>query len=192
MPDHAPTGGREQPRRPGPVERHGLAPGSQVRVCVHKHGRPRLEYPAVVQCDDGLHLALRAGWAEPLTRDLGFVRLEPGDVWTEHYWRDRWYSIKEVRDSNGVLKGWYADVVRPVLVAEGLLVAEDLDLDLWLSADRQTILRLDEDEFAASGLAESDPAAAAQALRALEELDRLASKGFLLLAGNEHAPEAPT
>jgi hypothetical protein len=110
MPDHAPTGGREQPSRPGPVGRDGLAPGSQVRVCVHKHGRPRLEYPAVVQFDDGLHLVLRAGWAEPQTRDLGFVRLEPGDVWTEHYWRDWWYSIKEVRDSNGVLKGWYAEV----------------------------------------------------------------------------------
>jgi predicted RNA-binding protein associated with RNAse of E/G family len=159
-----------------------LAPGSQIRVRVPKHGRPRLEYPAVVQFDDGLHLVLRAGWAEPQTRDLGFVRFEPGDVWTEHYWRERWYSIKEVRDSNGVLKGWYADVVRPVRVEEGLLVAEDLDLDLWLSADRRTILRLDEDEFAASALAESDPAAAAQALRALEELDRLASKGFPLLA----------
>jgi hypothetical protein len=56
------------------------------------------------------------------------------------------------------------------------------DPDLWLSAARQTIPRLDEDEFAASGLAESDPAAAAQALRALEELDRLASTGFPLLA----------
>jgi hypothetical protein len=122
-----------------------LAPASKPRV--PEHGRPRLEYPAVVQFDDGLHLVLRAGWAEPQTRDLGFVRLEPGGVWTERYWCDRWYSIKEVRDSNGVLKGWYADVVRPVRVVEGL------------SAARQTILRLDEDEFAASGLAESDPAA---------------------------------
>jgi hypothetical protein len=39
------------------------------------------------------------------TRDLGFVCFEPGDIWTEHYWRDPWYSIKEVHDSNGMLKG---------------------------------------------------------------------------------------
>jgi predicted RNA-binding protein associated with RNAse of E/G family len=85
------------------------------------------------------------------------VRLDPGDVWTEHYWRDRWYSIKEVRDLNGVLKGWYADVVRPVRVAEGLLLAEDLDLDLWLSADRRNVLRLDQDEFTASGSSKAIP-----------------------------------
>jgi predicted RNA-binding protein associated with RNAse of E/G family len=168
-----------------------LSSGTQVRVRIHKHGRPRLEYPAAVVLNDGRHLVLRARRAEPHARDLGFVRLDPGDVWTEHYWRDRWYSIKEVRDFNGVLKGWYADVVRPVRIAEGLLLAEDLDLDLWLSADRRTILRLDEDEIAASGLVESDPAAAAHARRALEELERQASRGFLLLAMNEYPPQGP-
>ena len=46
-------------------------------------------------------------------RDFGFVRFEPGDVFTEYYWRDRWYAVKEVRDAAGVLKGWYCDVTRP-------------------------------------------------------------------------------
>jgi hypothetical protein len=36
-----------------------------------------------------------------------------------------------------LLKGWYADVIGPLRVAEGLLLAEGLDLDLWLSADRR-------------------------------------------------------
>lgn len=48
---------------------------------------------------------------------------------------------------------------------------EDLDLDLWVSADGSSVLRLDEDEFAESGLATSDPEAAAQAVRALDALD---------------------
>jgi len=51
---------------------------------------------------------------------------------------------------------------------------EDLDLDLWVSADRSAVLRLDEDEFAASGLAGRDPEAAAAAVAALDELERLA------------------
>jgi hypothetical protein len=157
MPDHGPTAASEQLGRPGPGGHDGLSPGTQVRVRIHKHGRPRLEYQAAVVFDDDLHLVLRARWAEPQARDLGFVRLDPGDVWTEHYWRDRWYSIKEVRDLNGVLKGWYADVVRPVRVAEGLLLAEDLDLDLWLSADRRNVLRLDQDEFTASGSSKAIP-----------------------------------
>jgi hypothetical protein len=137
-----------------------------------------VEYPAVVTLDDGTHIVVQGTWSEKAARDLGFVRFEPGDVFTEHYWRDRWYSIKVVCDGSGALKGWYCDVARPVRVREGVLVSEDLDLDLWVSADGQTILRLDEDDFAASGLAERDPVAAAEARRALDELERLARDRF--------------
>jgi predicted RNA-binding protein associated with RNAse of E/G family len=76
------------------------------------------------------------------------------------------------------LKGWYCDVARPVRVRDGLLASEDLDLDLWVSADRRTVLRLDQDDFDASGLAERDPDAVREALRAFDELERLARDGF--------------
>lgn len=158
---------------------HGaLAPGSPVRVHLVKQRHADIEYPAAVLLDDGTHLVVRGLWSEPTARDLGFVRFEPGDVFTEHYWRDRWYSVKEVRDGQGTRKGWYCDVARPVRVRDGLLISEDLDLDLWASADGGTVLRLDEDDFAASGLADRDPAAARRALTALDELERLARDGF--------------
>lgn len=99
------------------------------------------------------------------------MRFEPGDVFVEHFWRTRWYAVKEVWTAGGVLKGWYCDVTRPALVQSGEILVEDLDLDLWVSADGSSVLRLDEDEFAASGLAASDPEAAAQAVRALDALD---------------------
>jgi hypothetical protein len=54
---------------------------------------------------------------------------------------------------------------------------EDLDLDLWRSADGADVRRLDEDEFAASGLAATDPVAARAALAALDELEALARGG---------------
>lgn len=155
-----------------------LAPGSAIRVSLVKRRHPNVEYPAVVSFDDGTHLVIQGTWSEEEARDLGFVRFEPGDVFTEHYWRDRWYSIKEVRSEHGALKGWYCDVARPVRVEGGQLVSEDLDLDLWVSADGQTILRLDEEDFAANGLDESDPPAAELARRALDELERLARDGF--------------
>lgn len=155
-----------------------LAPGSPVRVRLVKAVHPDVEYDAVVIVDDGVHIVVRAPWAEAEARDLGFVRFEPGDVFTEHYWRDRWYSIKEVRDEGGLLKGRYCDVARPVRIEDGLLISEDLDLDLWVSADGLTVLRLDEDEFAARGLMATDPVAATQALDALAELERLARSGF--------------
>lgn len=144
-----------------------------------------MRYPAIVLHDNGAHVVVRAPWAGAAVRDFGFVRFEDGDVFTEHYWRDRWFSIKEVRDAASELKGWYCDVTRPATVERGTLVVEDLYLDLWLSADRTTILRLDEDEFLASGLAERDPAAAESARRALDDLEKLAPGAFAPLLGTK-------
>ncbi|MEU3505693.1 DUF402 domain-containing protein [Streptomyces hundungensis] len=151
--------------------------GARIEIVLVKSGRTKLRYSASVIADDGTRLSVRAPWAADGVRDFGFVRFEPGDVFTEHYWRDRWYAVKEVRDADSVLKGWYCDITRPAVVRDGEVLAEDLDLDLWLSADGATVLRLDEDEFAESGLAERDPEAAARALAALEELELLAKLG---------------
>ncbi|GAA5010737.1 ribonuclease FAU-1 family protein [Streptomyces siamensis] len=148
-----------------------------LRVVLVKYGRTKISYPAELLRDDGNRVTVRAPWAGDDARDFGFVRFERGDVFTEHYWRDRWYSVKEVRDAEGVLKGWYCDITRPATVSGDELVVEDLDLDLWRSADGRTVLRLDEDEFAASGLASTDPEAATAAEHALDELEHLAREG---------------
>ena len=136
------------------------------------------EYPMVVVADDGIHLIVRGPWAEPDARDVGPVTFEPGDTFTEHYWRDRWYAIKEVRRPDGALKGWYCDVTRPARVQDGIVLSEDLVLDLWVGGDGIGVERLDEEEFAASGLARSDPVAAERALAALTELEALAADGW--------------
>ncbi|CAL9578450.1 DUF402 domain-containing protein [Streptomyces sp. enrichment culture] len=149
-------------------------PAARLEVVLVKAGRTKIRYPARLLHDDGTRITVRAPWAGDGVRDFGFVRFEPGDVFTEHFWRDRWYAVKEVRTSEGVLKGHYCDVTRPAVRSGGELVVEDLDLDLWRSADGGEVLRLDEDEFAASGLATADPQAAAAATRALDELESLA------------------
>lgn len=149
----------------------------QLDVVLVKAGRTKIRYAAELLFDDGTRLAVRAPWAGDGVRDFGFVRFERGDVFTEYYWRDRWYAVKEVRDAAGTLKGWYCDITRPATVSGTELVVEDLDLDLWRSADGTDVRRLDEDEFEESGLAESDPVAAAAAVAALDELERLAREG---------------
>jgi hypothetical protein len=150
---------------------------TRVDVVLVKAGRTKIRYAAEVLADDGVRVAVRAPWAGEGARDFGFVRFEPGDVFTEYYWRDRWYAVKEVRDGAGTLKGWYCDVTRPAVRTATGLVVEDLDLDLWRSADGTDVRRLDEDEFADSGLTESDPPAAAAARAALDELEALARDG---------------
>ncbi|WP_371581329.1 DUF402 domain-containing protein [Streptomyces sp. NBC_01314] len=149
----------------------------EVRVVLRKAGRTKIRYPARLLSDDGTRIVVHAAWAGDGVRDFGFVRFEPGDVFTEYYWRDRWYAVKEVRDARGGLKGWYCDITRPATLDGGELVVVDLDLDLWCSADGTAVLRLDEDEFEESGLAESDPAAATAAVAALDELEVLATVG---------------
>ncbi|MEV0180783.1 DUF402 domain-containing protein [Streptomyces sp. NPDC050625] len=152
-------------------------PATVVEVVLVKGGRTKIRYPAELLRDDGVRVSVRAPWAGEGVRDFGFVRFEPGDVFTEHYWRDRWYSVKEVRAGDGTLKGWYCDITRPATLSGADLVVEDLDLDLWRSADGTDVRRLDEDEFAESGLARTDPRAAAAALAALDELESLAREG---------------
>ncbi|WP_327120153.1 DUF402 domain-containing protein [Streptomyces sp. NBC_01341] len=154
-------------------------PAAALTVALVKAGRTKIRYPARRIRDDGTRITVRAPWAAPGVRDFGFVRFEPGDVFTEHYWRDRWYAVKEVRTGGGELKGWYCDVTRPAVLRGAELVVEDLDLDLWVSADGSTVLRLDEDEFEESGLAGRDPGAAGAAVRALDELEHLARTGGL-------------
>ncbi|MFE0456585.1 DUF402 domain-containing protein [Streptomyces sp. NPDC058914] len=155
----------------------GTAERIDVDVVLVKAGRTKIRYPAALLSDDGTRVAVRAPWAGDGVRDFGFVRFEAGDVFTEYYWRDRWYSVKEVRAATGAVKGWYCDITRPAVLTGGELVVEDLDLDLWRSADGTDVRRLDEDEFEASGLAETDPEAAAAAVAALDELEALAREG---------------
>jgi hypothetical protein len=156
-------------------------PARSAEVVLVKAGRTKIRYRADVLADDGTRLSVRAPWAAEGVRDFGFVRFEPGDVFVEHYWRDRWYAVKEVRSADGTLKGWYCDITRPAVIDGAEVVVEDLDLDLWVSADGGQVLRLDEDEFEASGLAASDPKAAARAVAALDELEGLGREGLIAL-----------
>ncbi|GAA4000759.1 DUF402 domain-containing protein [Streptomyces plumbiresistens] len=150
-------------------------PSVLLDVVLVKAGCTKIRYEAELLGDDGTRLAVRAPWAGEGVRDFGFVRFEPGDVFTEYYWRDRWYSVKEVRDASGALKGWYCDITRPATLVGTELIVEDLDLDLWRSAGGDDVRRLDEDEFEESGLSERDPQAAAAAVAALDELEAFAT-----------------
>ncbi len=139
------------------------------------HGREVIRYPAHLVADDGSEIRLQARWGHP-PRDLGYVLLEPGDRWTERFYRDRWYNIFEIRSAEGHLKGWYCNVCRPATLADQELRCVDLVLDLFVYPDGRT-LRLDEAEFTALGLDQADPEAAQKARAALQELERMARAG---------------
>ena len=168
-----------------------LVTGDRVTVRLLKETREKLTYPMTVVADDGGHLVVAGPFVGVAPRDLGHVIFELDDWFVEHYWRDRWYSIKEVRDRGRSVKGWYCDVSRPATVAEGVVTSVDLDLDVWVPADGSGAVTLDEDEFAASGLERSDPRAAGQARAALSTLLAAAHGRFVDLFSDGPADDRP-
>ncbi|MBC8163065.1 MAG: DUF402 domain-containing protein [Roseiflexaceae bacterium] len=126
---------------------------------------------------------VRAEWQRP-PLDLGYVVFETGDTFVEHYYSDAWYTIYAIYRSAlppwvepANLKGWYCNVARPAVFGEASIISEDLEIDLFVSPDRQTLLTLDMDEFEARGFVRNDPATYQAALAALAELKRMASAG---------------
>jgi len=135
-------------------------------------GRQVIAYTGQVLRREGPTIVLRAVWDRP-PMDLGFVLLEPGDLWTEYFYADRWYNVFEIRGADGRLKGWYCNVTRPAHIRADEVVAEDLALDLWVTPGGEMQV-LDEDEFAALPLT---PAEREAARDALAKLQRMAARG---------------
>ncbi len=89
-------------------------------------------------------------------RDLGYIALCKGDVFTEWFYSDRWYNIFRVQDGkSGKLKGWYCNITRPATISQNQVSADDLALDVFVYPDGKTLL-LDEDEFADLDLSDTD------------------------------------
>jgi hypothetical protein len=173
-------------------DRHAgaLQVGTPVVIHIVKYNRPAVTYPGTVAADDGTQLVVEATWVMDV--DLGFVRFEPGDRSTEHYWRSHWYGICEVRKPDGALKGWYCNISRPLVIDGRDIYSDDLELDLWISHDRRSMFRLDEDEFIDRGVADRDPPAAVAARRALVDLETLDAVAFAELLSFRRSARRPT
>lgn len=100
--------------------------------------------------------------------DLGVIVFERGDVMTEWFYADRFYNIFRVESAAGKLKGWYCNITRPAVITPESVAADDLALDVVVSPDGAITL-LDEDEFNALDLPESDRATARNAVEILRE-----------------------
>ena len=98
------------------------------------------------------------------------VILKEKDRFVETFYTDHWYNIFEIYDrDHGQIKGWYCNVGRPAVIADGVVSYVDLALDLWVASDgKQTVL--DEDEFDELSLNAKDREMASSALADLQEL----------------------
>ncbi len=143
-------------------------------MIVHKldeNGRPVWQYPAQILERTPTSIRLEAFFNRD-DMDLGFAAFNRGDRFVEYFYTDRWYNIFAVysRD-NGTLKGWYCNICRPAEIGETAVHCQDLALDLWVAPSGQTTI-LDEDEFAALNLTQTERTHSLNALQRLQELAR--------------------
>lgn len=112
--------------------------------------------------------------------DLPFMEVifKRNDRFVETFYTGRWYNIFEIHDrDDGRIKGWYCNIGKPAVIADGAVSYVDLALDLWVAPDgKQTVL--DEDEFDLLHLGAEDRKKAKDALAELQELFKIKRPPF--------------
>jgi protein associated with RNAse G/E len=106
--------------------------------------------------------------------DLGYVTFQRGDRFVETFYTDRWYNVFEIHAvGDDSFKGWYCNFTRPAMIADGIVQADDLALDLFVYPGGRMLV-LDEDEFEALSIPQAEREAV---LAALAELQTRAARG---------------
>ena len=138
-------------------------------ITVHKLNEQGVEvfhYNGILIGERGNSLTLEAYYERSDVQFFGLTFRE-GDRFIETYYSDHWFNIFEIHDTDDDhIKGWYCNITRSARIEQGHIYAEDLALDLLVYPDERVQV-LDEDEFEAMELSESDRK---NALSALEEL----------------------
>jgi predicted RNA-binding protein associated with RNAse of E/G family len=135
-------------------------------VKLNTAGETKIQYEGEIVRHLEHGVVIQAYWKRGTT-DLGYVRFEPGDSFTEYYYSDRWYNIFDIADATGQRKGWYCNIAQPASIFDGRIEQVDLLLDVWVDP-RGKPLVLDEDEFAADQMMSAEVRQGA--LDALHEL----------------------
>jgi predicted RNA-binding protein associated with RNAse of E/G family len=140
-------------------------------------GERTWSYSGIVLERGPAHVRLEARFTRE-TMDLGYVVFETGDRFVEWFFADRWYNIFEVHSArDDRVKGWYCNITRPAAIEDSVVSAIDLALDVWVGTDGSIVV-LDEDEFAALALADTDRQAALAALEEIKSMARDRRKPF--------------
>lgn len=140
-------------------------------VKLRADGSETTRYPGELLADVAGWWLARAQWDHGRL-DLDYLVFDPGDPFLEYFARDELVNAFAVHAASGHLKGWYCNVAHNWLDGD-TLYWRDLYLDLIVYPDGRQLV-LDEDELAASGLAERDPALHQRVVDALSWLQRAA------------------
>jgi hypothetical protein len=154
-----------------------LAPGDELTVVkLAPDGSQVARYPGAVASHlrAGGWVEIQAAWTYRRIDIEGLI-FEPGDVLHEWFSPLADFNAFALHAPNGAFKGWYSNVTFPARLqgetAPPTLIWHDLYVDVIVLADGTTTV-CDEDELAASRLAQSDPHLQRRIVRARDEVLR--------------------
>jgi hypothetical protein len=144
------------------------------------NGRELWRYPAEVLSQTDSEIRIEAYFNRD-DYDAGFVEFKRNDRFVETFYNDRWYNVFAIYDRDDKrLKGWYCNITRPAVWNEVELSADDIALDVWVTAEdgkpSGEPLVLDQEEFVELEL---KPLEVQLALKAVDAVVRLAKSGML-------------
>lgn len=132
-------------------------------------GNEELSYTGIVR-EQGENFVRLDAIFQFSDRDLGYIHIRKGDLFTEWFYDDRWYNVFRVQDvETEQLKGWYCNITRPADITDTHVSADDLALDVFVYPDGRTLI-LDEDEFADLDLTDTDRQQAWDAVETIKQL----------------------
>ena len=109
-------------------------------------GESKVQYQGEIVEQTSHKVIIQAYWSRP-TKNLGYTCFEPGDLFREYYYTDRWFNIFDIASKAGERKGWYCNIAEPAAIFANRIEQVDLFLDVWVTPKGETLI-LDEDEFA--------------------------------------------
>jgi PncC family amidohydrolase len=117
-----------------------------IHKCTHR-GERKYTYRGTLESFDGSKAVVCAPWAFDALA-LSYSRFEPGDIFSETFYTDRWYNVFEIVDREGSHKGWYGNITRPSRVVSDEIEWDDLELDVWMHPNGDWLI-LDQEDFGA-------------------------------------------
>ncbi len=105
--------------------------------------------------------------------NLGYMILEPDDIFIEYYFKNKWFNIFEIRGGkDNHLKGWYCNITEPPKISDNEIIFCDLLLDIFISPEGKITIA-DEDEFEKLNLKEKDKDSWENSIKAKDEIIRM-------------------
>lgn len=133
-----------------------VQPGDDIQIVkLGPDGSEAASYPGTLLESPLDWVVARATWTFR-RMDLGYMLFEPGDYLYEYFATEEPFNAFVLFSPDNKFKGWYCNITYPTTISGNTIYWHDLYVDVIQKQDG-SILILDEDELAESGMDVANP-----------------------------------